>query len=81
MSRVGKKMGFEKKAILILNDVAEIVLKWNLGDISEQQALNKINDVFRKFQKIRKKVIQRNQNETKFHFVLKLDKILWTSQV
>ena len=48
MSRVEKKMGFEKKAILILNDVAEIVLKWNLGEISEQQALNKINDAFRK---------------------------------
>jgi hypothetical protein len=48
MSRVEKKVGFEKKAILILNDVAEIVLKWNLGDISEQQALSKINDAFRK---------------------------------
>ncbi len=48
MSRVEKKVGFEKKAILILNDVAENVLKWNLGDISEQQALNKINDAFRK---------------------------------
>jgi len=48
MSRVEIKVGFEKKAILILNDVAEIVLKWNLGDISEQQALNKINDAFRK---------------------------------
>ncbi len=42
------KMGFEKKAILILNDVAEIVLKWNLGELSEKQALNKINQVFRK---------------------------------
>ena len=48
MSRVEKKVGFEKKAILILNDVAEIVLKWNLVDISEQQALNKINNAFRK---------------------------------
>ncbi len=42
------KMDFEKKAILILNDVAEIVLKWNLGEVSEKQALNKINQVFRK---------------------------------
>ena len=42
------KMGFEKKAILILNDVAEIVLKWNLGELSEKQALSKINQVFRK---------------------------------
>jgi hypothetical protein len=42
------KMDFEKKAILILNDVAEIVLKWNLGELSEKQALNKINQVFRK---------------------------------
>jgi len=42
------KMGFEKKAVLILNDVAEIVLKWNLGELSEKQALNKINQVFRK---------------------------------
>ncbi len=48
MSRIEKKVGFEKKAILILNDVAEIVLKWNLGDMSEQLALNKINDAFRK---------------------------------
>ena len=48
MSEVEKQMGFEKKAILILNDVAEIVLKWNLGEISEQQALKKINDAFRK---------------------------------
>ena len=48
MSGIEKKMGFEKKAILILNDVAEIVLKWNLGEISEQQALNKINNAFRK---------------------------------
>ncbi len=40
------KMDFEKKAILILNDVAEIVLKWNLGELSEKQALNKINKVF-----------------------------------
>ncbi len=42
------KMDFEKNAILILNDVAEIVLKWNLGELSEKQALNKINQVFRK---------------------------------
>ncbi len=42
------KMDFEKKAILILNDVAEIVLKWNLGKLSEKQALSKINEVFRK---------------------------------
>lgn len=48
MSGVEKQMGFEKKAILILNDVAEIVLKWNLGEFSEKQALNKINDAFRK---------------------------------
>ncbi len=48
MSGVEKQMGFEKKAILILNDVAEIVLKWNLGEFSEKQALNKINGAFRK---------------------------------
>ncbi len=42
------KMDFEKKAILILNDVAEIVLKWNLGELSEKQSLNNINQVFRK---------------------------------
>ena len=45
---VEMKMDFEKKAILILNDVAEIMLKWNLGELSEKQALNKINQVFRK---------------------------------
>ncbi len=48
MSKVEKKMGFEKKAILILNDVAEVVWKGNLGDISEPQALDKINDAFKK---------------------------------
>ena len=48
MSEVEKQMGFEKKAILILNDVAEVVLKWNLGEISEEEALNKINNAFRK---------------------------------
>ena len=42
------KVDFEKKAVLILNDVAEIVLKWNLGELSEKQALTKINEVFRK---------------------------------
>ena len=41
-------MDFEKKAVLLLNDIAEIVLKWNLGEFTEKQALNKINDVFRK---------------------------------
>ncbi len=45
---VEMKMDFEKKAVLILNDVAEIVLKWNLGKLSEKQALSKINEVFRK---------------------------------
>ena len=48
MSGVEKSMDFDKKAILILNDVAEIVLRWNLGEISEKQALSKINDAFRK---------------------------------
>ena len=42
------KMDFEKKEIMILNDVAEIVIKWNLGELSEKQSLNKINQVFRK---------------------------------
>ncbi len=45
---VEMKMDFEKKAVLILNDVAEIVLKWNLGELSEKQALSKINEAFRK---------------------------------
>ena len=48
MSGVGKSMDFDKKAILILNDVAEIVLRWNLGEISEKKALSKINEAFRK---------------------------------
>jgi len=42
------KMDFGQKAILILNDVAEIVLKWNLGELSVKQALSKINEAFRK---------------------------------
>lgn len=41
-------MDFEKKAVLILNDVAEAVLKWNLGEMSEKEALIKINEAFRK---------------------------------
>ncbi len=41
-------MTFQKKAVLILDDVAEIVLKWNLGGLSDTQAIGKINQSFRK---------------------------------
>ena len=41
-------MDFEKKAVLILNDVAEAVLKWNMGEMSEKEALVRINDAFKR---------------------------------
>jgi len=41
-------MTFQKKAVLILDDVAEIVLKRNLGELSDSQAIEKINRSFRK---------------------------------
>lgn len=40
------ELKFEDKAIFALNDIATIVLDWNLGKLSEVQAMKKINQVF-----------------------------------
>jgi hypothetical protein len=43
-----KQTKFQEKASLILNDVAEVVLKWNLGKINNNDAMNMINKAFAK---------------------------------
>jgi hypothetical protein len=43
-----KSQKFQQKTTLILNDVAEIVLKWNLGKITNDEAMTKINKAFAK---------------------------------
>jgi hypothetical protein len=43
-----KSQKFQQKTTLILNDVAEIVLKWNLGKITNDEAMAKINKAFAK---------------------------------
>ena len=39
---------FQEKVTFILNDVAEIVLNWNLGKITTDEAMKKINQSFAK---------------------------------
>jgi hypothetical protein len=48
MARAVKKNKFQEKATFILNDVAEIVLNWNLGHITNDEAIKKINSAFAK---------------------------------
>ena len=48
MARVIKENKFQEKVIFILNDVAEVVLNWNLGHISNDEAIKKINSAFAK---------------------------------
>jgi len=43
-----KQGKFKEKTSLILNDVAEVVLKWNLGKIENEEAMKKINKAFAK---------------------------------
>jgi len=43
-----KSQKFQQKTTLILNDVAVIVLKWNLGKITNDEAMTKINKAFAK---------------------------------
>ena len=43
-----KKGKFQEKTTMILNDVAEVVLKWNLGAISNDEAMSRINKAFAK---------------------------------
>jgi hypothetical protein len=48
MPRNSKQIEFQKKTTHILNDVAEIVLNWNLGHITNDEAMKKINRAFAK---------------------------------
>ena len=48
MARVIKENKFQEKVTFILNDVAEIVLNWNLGHITNDDAIKKINSAFAK---------------------------------
>jgi hypothetical protein len=48
LAEIIKPQKFQKKTTLILNDVAEIVLKWNLGKITNDDAMTKINKAFAK---------------------------------
>jgi hypothetical protein len=43
-----KPRKFQEKTTTILNDVAEIVLKWNLGKITNDEAIKKVNHAFAK---------------------------------
>ena len=46
MPKATKKKDFQEKATNILNDVAEVILQWNLGKIKSDEAMNKINKAF-----------------------------------
>lgn len=48
MTKVKKVNRFQEKATFILNDVAEVVLNWNLGRLSNDEAMKKINKAFAK---------------------------------
>ncbi len=48
MAEIIKSRKFQATATLILNDVAEIVLKWNLGKMTNDEAITKINKAFAK---------------------------------
>ncbi|MEX0639531.1 MAG: hypothetical protein ACT4NJ_03685 [Nitrosopumilaceae archaeon] len=48
MARVIKENKFQEKVTFILNDVAEVVLNWNLGHITNDEAIKKINSAFAK---------------------------------
>ncbi len=48
MAVIIKSRKFKEKTTLILNDVAEIVLKWNLGKIINYEAMTDINKAFAK---------------------------------
>ncbi len=48
MTEIIKSRKFQEATTLILNDVAEIVLKWNLGKMTNNEAMTKINKAFAK---------------------------------
>ena len=43
MAETIKQEKFQEKTTIILNDVAEVILKWNLGKMANDEAMNKIN--------------------------------------
>ena len=45
MARVIKENKFQEKVTFILNDVAEVVLNWNLGHITNDEAIKKIKEI------------------------------------
>jgi len=48
MAEIIKSRKFKEITTLILNDVAEIVLRWNLGKMTNDEAMTKINKAFAK---------------------------------
>ena len=48
MAGIIKQEKFQEKKTIILNDVAEVVLQWNLGKITDDEAMKKINNAFAK---------------------------------
>lgn len=48
MAKSFKENKFQEKAAFILNDVAEVVLDWNLGNLTNDEAIKKINRAFAK---------------------------------
>jgi len=48
VARIIKPRKFQETTTAILNDVAEIVLKWNLGKITNNEAMKKVNKAFAK---------------------------------
>ena len=46
MSRKSKVDNFQEKVTYILNDVVEVVLNWNLGKITNEEAMKQINKAF-----------------------------------
>ncbi len=46
MPQKSKMDNFHEKVTYILNDVAEVVLNWNLGKITTEEAMQKINKAF-----------------------------------
>jgi len=48
MPQKSKENNVQGKMTYILNDVAEVVLNWNLGKITNDEAMEKINKAFAK---------------------------------
>ncbi len=48
MAGIIKSRKFKETTTLILNDVAEIVLRWNLGKMTNDEANTKINKALAK---------------------------------